>query len=893
MTRSHLASLVDDFRAHAAETAIVAHRGVRSYRTSYGELAALAGRFAAELRRRGVGPGDRVLLWGENSAAWVAVFFGCLLRGVLVVPTDAAGSVEFARRVIAETGPRLLVAEAGRLCSLPGDVPGLDLLHLADLLPPEPEYSIDPAVQPDAPFQIIFTSGTTSEPKGIVHTHGNVLASLLPIEAEMKKYRRYERVFHPLRFLHTLPLSHVFGQFMGLWVPGLLAAELHFTDALDAGRVVSLIRRERVSVLVAVPRVLALLRAFLLAERPTLARELDAPVALPVLKRWWRFRAVHRHFGWKFWGVISGGASLPAELEQFWNRLGYALVQGYGMTETAALVTLNHPFRIGQGTIGKALPGREIRLSDTGEMLVRGDMVARSTWQNGRLQRREEEWLATGDVVAQTEAGDFQFLGRKGDAIVTSSGLNIHPADLETVMLQQPGVQGCAVVPCDSANGPEPVCVVIFHGDDAALDAAVRAANSGLAGFQRMRRVLRWPEVAFPYTSTGKLLRRSVREWACRALTNDAGEVSASGDLLLLAIASVTGEACPAPAGDDLRLSEDLHLDSLGRVQLASAIEQRTGVLLSDAAISPLGTLGDLRHAVSAALTPVHTASASTSFAEVSATGKRKDVSSRPKLSRCSVGAQRTFHDVAAGTTGGEGAAIDRQPLPTTFVPRATYPHWPWTLPVRALRGLFVEAVLRPLLSFFLSPRVTGNVALPGPMLLIANHVTALDAALVLYALPTPLRRQVAIMMSAEWLADFRAGRRAGVAGWMTYWLLTALCNVFPLPQLQGFRQSFAHAGEALDRGMSVLIFPEGARSKTGAMAPFRSGIGLLAAQAGVSVLPIGLVGLKRISAKGAPWFRSGAVQVRVGEAVPWDAGRSPEEWTEALEQRLRDLLAQ
>jgi long-chain acyl-CoA synthetase len=727
---------------------------------------------------------------------------------------------------------------------------------LIEALPAEPDFSVDAAVHENAPFQIIFTSGTTSEPKGIVHTHRNVLASLRPIEAEMDRYRRYERWVHPLRFLHTVPLSHVFGQFMGLWIPGLLAAELHFTDVLESGRVVPLLRRERISVLVAVPRVLALLRSHMLGLHPSLEAEIGRVDGLSVTKRWWRFRKVHRAFGWKFWAIVSGGASLPTELEVFWNRLGFALIQGYGMTETTALITLNHPFRIGQGTIGKALPGREVRLSDTGELLVRGDMVAGAMWQQGEMRQRDDEWLATGDLVEQMETGEFRFLGRKGDAIVSSSGLNIHPSDLEAVMLRQNGVQACAVVPCDLRSGPEPVCVVIFRGDDAALEKGVRDANRELADFQQIRRVLRWPDVTFPYTTTGKLLRRTIRDWACTAVLGKKTELPLRGDLLLETISTITGEPSPAGGGNELRLSEDLHLDSLGRVQLASAIEQRTGVAIGDDRMASLETLGELRSAV----------------------GMGASTGSSPEDAASPLGVSEVAGGDVEERTGDRSAA-------------AAYPRWPWSAPVRLLRSLFVEMILRPLIGILLAPRVLARQALPeGPLLIIANHVTSLDGALVLYALPGRLRRRVAIMMSGEMLGEYRSGQLYGPAGRAAYWLLTALFNVFPLPRLQGFRQSFAHAGEAIDRGLSVLIFPEGTRSRTGEMSPFRQGIGLLSAQAGVPVLPVALVGLERIRGDGVRWFRSGEVEIRIGDPVGWTEAKSATEWAAELERVLIGL---
>ena len=959
--RPHLASLVEEFRRHSAETAIVAHRGNRRYATTYGELAELAGRFAAELERREIPPGERVVLWGENSAEWVGVFFGCLLRGLIVVPLDAAGEPGFAAKVIADVTPKLIVGDPDLLVSLelredgPGLKPGLTsdglprtearsysgttgsagseavpltkvaseerdtreletlpLAGIADHLPGEPLYIVSDAVARETPFQIVFTSGTTSEPRGIVHTHRNVLVTLQPIENEMAKYLRYERIFHPLRFLHSLPLSHVFGQFMGLWIPVLLAAEVHFAPQLEPARITDLIRRERISVLIAVPRVLHLLRAHLLARFPGLegtgnsrrgaepvqgtkatteilrVAQNDAAAGVAarrngvlgsvagVVKKWWRYRRVHRALGWKFWAVISGGATLPADLESFWNRLGFALIQGYGMTETAALVTLNHPFHIAPGTIGKPLPGREVKITDEGEILVRGDMLSGATWQRGAMRQREGEWLSTGDLAERNASGDLKFLGRKGDVIVTAAGMNIHPGDLEAALALQPGVRACAVVGCDLAAGPEPVAVVLANAD-VDLDAAVAAANRTLAEFQQIRRVLRWPDPQFPYTSTGKLMRRQVAQWACGRLAGRrASTAGPSEDALLALIAEVAGEPVPGAADcDRLRLSEDLHLDSLGRVQLQSALEQRFGLELEDDAVATVGTVGELRRLVEG----------------------REDYGDSDASRQNDAGEREVG---AAGTGVGETvkAGEDRA--------EHVYPHWAWWWPIVALRIAFLELVMRPLVWLLAKPRVTyspgAQTALNGerttdngePLLLISNHITAYDGALVLYALPFRIRRRVAAAMSGEMLLDFRRGRNQG--NWLlnllapaAYYLITGLFNVFPLPRARGFRRSFAHAGEAMDHGYSVLIFPEGTRSRTGAMNPFRPGIGLLAQESGVPIVPVALVGMYDAKEQ---WFHSGRIEIRVGEPV---AAPGPEVdaavLTSTLEQSVRSLM--
>jgi long-chain acyl-CoA synthetase len=898
--RPHLASLVDEFRLHSAETAVVAHRGNRRYPTTYGALADLAGRFAAELERRNIVPGDRVILWGENSAEWIAVFFGCLLRGILAVPLDAAGAPDFVARVIRDTAPKLIVADPHLLTTLPAhDTPRLELPTIADHLPAHPLFTISEAVNRHTPFQIVFTSGTTAEPRGIVHTHRNILVSLQPIEHEMAKYRRYERVFHPLRFLHSIPLSHVFGQFMGLWIPALLAAEVHFAEQLEPARITGLIRREHISVLIAVPRMLHLLRVHLLGRFPTLAQQLELTPAPSIWKRWWHFRRIHRALGWKFIAVISGGATLPAELEAFWSRLGFALIQGYGMTETAALVTLNHPFHIKLGTIGKTLPGREVEISADGEILVRGDMLADATWSAGAMHQREGEWLATGDLAEKDVSGELRFLGRKGDVIVTSAGLNIHPADLEAALEAQSGIRTVVVVPCDFASGPEPVAVVLTSSPDlsptytdnllssrsaaegsassidANLQTAVAAANRTLADYQQIRRILRWPELQFPYTSTGKLLRRQVAAWACATLTGQQqSTASPNQDAVLTLIAEVTGEPIPAsPDPDALRLSEDLHLDSLGRVQLQSALEQRFDLELEDDAVTTLETLADLRALIDHHLAP-------TNAGAPHLDSEMRKLSHQPPASPASQSATEVH----------------------------LYPHWPWTWPIQALRVVWIELIVRPLVWLLATPRVTcaSQLTTSGlqpatPLLIICNHVTLYDGAFVLYALPAKLRRHVAAAMAGEMLLDYRHARNqtnavANLLAPGAYWLLTALFNVFPLPRARGFRRSFAHAGDAMDHGYSVLIFPEGTRSPDGKLHTFRPGIGLLAQQSRVPILPIAIVGLGEIHAalknkQDARWFRSGHVEVRIGALIPATTeDADPAALTETLEQAVRTL---
>jgi long-chain acyl-CoA synthetase len=784
--RANLASLVDDFELHAQDIAIVLPRGLRQRRITYGELAALSRRFAAEFAQRGIVKGDRVVLWGESSPERVAAFFGCVLRGVIPVPVDFSSSAEFLRRVTEAVAPKLVIS---------------NFEDFASLLTQERAAAIEDLSGND-PLQIIFTSGTTGQPKGVVHTHRNVLASLEPIEREMQKYLRYERWFHPIRILHTLPLSHVFGQFMGLWIPALLAAELHFEPRLVAGELIERIHADRISVLAAVPRVLDLLQRYLLERFPNLGLRAERAAGRKAWRLWWEFRDVHALLGFKFWALVCGGASLTHASEQFWKQLGFVVVQGYGMTETTALVSLNHPFRTAQGTVGQVLPGREVRLAEDGEVLVRGETISNTVWQDGASRQESSEWLATGDLGEFDAQGNLRFRGRKKDVIVTSAGLNIYPEDLEAELNRQAEVRASAVIEAAGNDGPEALAVLVMNADrDPQI--AVDEANHKLAEFQQIRRWMVWPEADLPRTSTGKVLKREV-----------AARIAA-------------GDVIEGP----LRL--DANLDSLGRVQLQAQLEQRYGVALDDDTLQSVRTEEDVQRAVAQA-----------------------------------------------------PAAVP--------VSQHYYPRWTWNPVVQAVRVVFLECVAMPLVRLLAKPCVMARAASPTtPVLIVCNHITSYDAAFVLFALPGKLRRRVTIAMSGEMILDMRHGRNQG--NWFLnllapigYLLMTGLFNVFPLPQFSGFRRSFQHAGEAMDRGYSVLVFPEGRRADDGVMQPFKTGAGLLWKELGSAALPVYIDGLGEIKARNERWFRSGKISVSTGEALMLDKGHMGQPIPEELAERLR-----
>ena len=242
-------------------------------------------------------------------------------------------------------------------------------------------------------------------------------------------------------------------------------------------------------------------------------------------------------------------------------------------------------------------------------------------------------------------------------------------------------------------------------------------------------------------------------------------------------------------------------------------------------------------------------------------------------------------------------------PFPEVEASTYIYPHWPWWKPVAWIRSAFIEMLVQPLVWFLANPRVGVKRPLnhvDEPMLIVCNHVTAYDGPLVQYALPGRIRRNVAAAMSGEMLEDYRHFRnpekapgqnRFMLLGPIAYFLVTALFNVFPLPRRRDFQRSFAHAGEALDRGYHVLVFPEGRRSTAGRLAAFRPGIGLLVKQSQTAVLPVAIRGLGELKVRGRGWFRSGTIEVRVGEPLRFRAEETEAAITERLHAEVEGLL--
>jgi long-chain acyl-CoA synthetase len=838
--RTSVADYLADFQRLGNEQAYAERVGYRLVRWTYRDVARLAFQFARELTTRGIRKGDRVVIWGPNSAAWVAAFLGCASRGVIAVPMDHAASPDFAVRVFQQVQAKLLV------CSRSHTLPELPSLLLDEMPTSLQSRSPQPLecenIHPEDALQIVFTSGTTAEPKGVVITHGNVLSNVAPLETQIRSYLKFEPLVHPLRFLNLLPLSHVFGQFLGMYMPPLVRGTVFFQETLKPSDIIHTIRHERISVLVAVPRMLQSLKEKIerdledTGQLDKFHKSFAAAEGKHFLRRWWMFRRIHRQLGWKFWAFISGGAALDRETETFWARLGFAVIQGYGLTETTSIISVNHPFKVGRGSIGKVLAGREVKLAADGEILVRGSGVASGYWSGGELRpvSSEEGWYHTGDIGELDVDGNLVFKGRKKDVIVTPAGMNVYPEDLENALKEQPDVKDSIVVALPQNGNAEPCAVLILKSGEADAAQIVDAANQILAEYQRIRRWIVWPDEDFPRTSTQKPRRAEIAGAAQKVLSGD-GTASPIAKTALANLISQITKRSAGELAENARLDSDLNLSSLDRVELLSALEDRYQADLSETRFSAVNTVGDLERMLKGEAPP-----------------------------------RAIYH----------------------------YPAWVQRWPVTWIRFLVHYALLLPSVFVLGWPRIIGRENLrgvKGPVLVVPNHIGDVDVGFILAALPAHLRHKLATAAGGEALEALRtppAGRNffASIFDRIEWFFGVSLLNLFPLPREAGFRDSFGFAGESVDRGYSILVFPEGHHTTDGNIRPFRSGVGLLLNDLNVPAVPMRIDGLFELKKAGKRMTRPYQVKVRIGPPIKFPPGSNPQDIAEQLKFHVEQL---
>jgi long-chain acyl-CoA synthetase len=458
----------------------------------------------------------------------------------------------------------------------------------------------------------------------------------------------------------------------------------------------------------------------------------------------------------------------------------------------------------------------EVRIAEDGEILVRGENVTSGYYRGPEPGAQSPEptdgvidadgWLHTGDIGERDEQGRLFIKGRKKEMIVTPEGLNVFPEDVERVLNAVPGVRDAAVVGV-AEGAEERVHAVLVTDPGVTVDAIVRDANARLPDHQRIRAASMWPSGELPRTEgTRKLKRGAIKAW----VESGARPIETRGDDSLEALVARYARGRSVSGATTL---EELGLSSLERVELMVALEDRFQMRLDEGRFADAGSVADLK---------------------------------------------RLVEQPAASAT------VD-EPL--------DLPRWNRTLPVRLVRRLSQATWMVPLTRLFAYERVQGLHHLrdlDGPVLFASNHQSHMDVPVILAALPGRWRGRLAPAMLKEF---FKAHFNPSAYTWrqrftssLNYYLACFYFNAFPIPQREaGARQTLQYIGELTGGGASVLIFPEGERSVTGTIKPFRGGVGMIASRLDIPVVPVRLDGVDRLLPIGGQFVRPGRVRVAFG----------------------------
>ena len=789
----------------------------------------------------GIGRGDRVIVWAVNRPEWGLGFLAVAHAGAVSVPIDVRHPIDFAQKIVAQTEAKLVLAsrqtaDGARALGLPivwiEQLP--DLARRAEALPAAPIGGDDLA-------EIVFTSGTTGEPKGAMLSHGNIMSCTTSL-VRVFPFGKDERL------LSVLPLSHLFEQVIGFIAPLLVGASIVYPVSRQPAVLVRTFREYKVTMLLIVPQGLRLLdnaieRKVDQAGRRSAFERLHRWAAnLPTPLRRLLFRSVLSEFGGKLHTIGVGASALDVDVARRWMDMGVRVLQGYGSTEMSPVVSFTRPERNRLGTVGEAIPGVEIRIADDGEILARGPGRFSGYWRNPEATAKAidaEGWYHTGDLGELTPDGFLSIRGRKKDMLAMPDGQKVYPEDLEDILDDDERVREATVV--GWPPGPDLKVHAVIALDDPSIAAdVVRTANARLGAHQQIRAWTIWPDDELPRTHTLKVKKHEVlarlAELAA-APAAAAAVVPGAGASLPAKAAAVTltdqerladiiagiGRIPTSSVTPAARLSSDLNLDSLQRVELLGVIEEEFGTYVADDALDPEATVADLAAIVEAA----------------------RDV-----------------------------------PRPTGI--------YGWPLhPLVRLAGLTIQTLLiRPFVFLTYRVRKTGLHHLDnleGPVLFTPNHCLHLDNAILLSHMPLDWRWHLSVAAAADSIYG------NPVQGF----LASLLANAFPINREGNARRSLELLGARLDRGFNILIYPEGKLTVGGPLQPFKAGAGLLAVEGATPIVPMKLRINRMHWLDRGPFSVSrlrGDVELVVGAPIWFDADTDHATATTRLEEAVAAL---
>lgn len=835
-------------RRHATRVAMRIERDGRKEQYTYADLRELATRAAGFLVSEGIKPGERVMLVSDNAPEWGMTYFGVLKAGATCIPVDPENStdeiVNFARAgdaaaiILSEKLDQKHSKLRERLAQ-EDPVPRIWTFEEVFALPDEATEDQRIALLPQrvhaqSVASLIFTSGTTGRPKGVMLSHRN-FTSMVSMLSSVFDMSTTDGV------LSVLPMHHTFEFSTGFLTPLSRGAQITYLPELTSDALAKAIKNGHVTGMVGVPALWELLhrriRTRLYERSDWIGRTADGLIRA---NAWLRdktplnfgqvlFYPIHQGLGGRIRYFISGGSALSEKVQRDFQGLGFTILEGYGLTEAAPVLTVTRPEnRMLSGSVGRPLPGVEVKIvepdtSGVGEVIARGPNVMLGYYEDQDATRNAvvERWLYTGDLGRLDDNGNLYLVGRSKEIIVDTNGKNVYPDELEELYANSPYIKELSIVGLPDGIGEKVACLVVPEDEyDITLPRAelqrmieehFREISASLPYFKRVK-VLHFTANELPRTATRKVKRREILTMI-QALdqgqkssrpSSERKTIDADSSWLIKIVATLTNRP-----HDEVTINSrfsDLGFDSLMFVELATAIENAGG---SISAPERFNEIQDVRELISV-------------------------VNRRPALA-----AGRESH-----------TAERRKPDDEIRVP--SFLKTAGNKAADTLQSLFYDR--------FLKTNYEGRSNIPPHtnFIVAANHCSHLDMGLTKMALGEAGNDLVALA-AADYFFDTKYKRA----------VMENFTNLVPIERTGSLRQSLRHALSFLARGYNALLFPEGTRSVTGEMADFKPVVGYLALHARVGILPIYLFGTYAAMPKGSTIIKSRDVGARIGQFLP------------------------
>ncbi len=819
---------------------------------SYGDFFSLTKGISALLANHNSVKGDRIAVVSENRPEWCASYLAIVGHGGIAVPIDIQLGSDEIRNLLMDSGAKIAFCCNKTESNVLRAIEGLDIRKinfddkaaLSGFPPPghrdTDARSVNCPVAPDDIASIIYTSGTTGKPKGVLLTHANFCS-------DAKALIQANVVTHDDNALAVLPLHHTYPFMCSFLVPLFLGATITFSTGLKAPDLLSAIKENSPTVLIGVPRLFEMLRNGIISgtrERGVLSWVLPGILRLSgILRRSSGlntgriiFAAVHRKFsGIRFFA--SGGARLDPAVMRDLEAMGFTVLEGYGLTETSPVITFNPPEKRKPGSAGKPLPGIEIAIRDDGEIIAKGPVVMKGYYKNkeATLEAIKDGWLFTGDLGYIDKEGYLFITGRKKEVIVLSSGKNVYPEEVETAYMTIPLIKEICVTEIERSGASgvvDAVQAVIVPDFEFAIRNSIGNINDELGwkinevsvrlpDFMRIRGY-RLSSGPLPRTPLGKLRRFMVQDILRKP--DYTGKPTQKGDNQLMAdpvgrkvadcIGALVDNTIVIRASDNIEL--DLGFDSLRKLELIASLENVFGANLPETFTSEAHTVADI-----VALMKKYTSA------------ERQDSTETGTVSWKTI-LDKELTPADANKIGYEPGLADLM------------------LVYAVLMGLklFCKTMFR------LEVEGREHISGDGPFVITPNHASYLDGFIIAASLPFSTFRKLYFLG----LQEFFTG---GIKSWFG-----RLGHVIPIDAETYLNKALQLSSYVLKSGRSLCVFPEGGRSFDGSIMPFKKGIGVLALELNVPVIPAYIDGTFRALPRGAFIVRPAKIRVEFGERI-------------------------